>query len=543
MDSATSNTVSFKVYLRCASKAVDEEVKRFVVDRDVSTSFAYLQEKLVAVFPAALRTRQFQVTWKDDDEDEVTIATDEELILALTEMKGPTYKIVCNIKDRKTMGGGDNVEMGQGSQVHSNVSCDACDKPVVGFRYKCVICPDFDLCGKCEAKGTHADHNMIRLANPEVVWPHHFFKRLNKIHERMSKRAESRDKKDDGDEEKPHCGNGDWVRGMHGGRGRCGWRGRHHMGPIGPMGPMGPGGSEGPHPHGPPPHFGHPMGSRFFNSMMNGWMNVGEEEMEKSPEAAAAKSAASSASAAAGPAAAAAAAAHARAHAQAGPAQAGNPQADMEHFMKHFNEHGATYLKDIGNMVAAALDPLGVDVQVDIEQGGKRETMSKPEEKEAENKGTTPQEENDNSTRSSTPSNEDEWTVVDKKKEDEVVIPVQIVQKEMADVGEPEKKATASNEPVEIPIKVSDKPAKVLFASPDGTLYPELPKQEETVVEPTAPKDDVTHSDPRIAVALQAMMNMGFSNEGGWLTQLLEAKNGDIGKALDVLQPVRPVIK
>ena len=34
----------------------------------------------------------------------------------------------------------------------------------------------------------------------------------------------------------------------------------------------------------------------------------------------------------------------------------------------HFNEHGYHYLRDIGNLVAQALDPLGVDVQVTFQK-------------------------------------------------------------------------------------------------------------------------------------------------------------------------------
>merc|ERR1712107_797040 len=42
----------------------------------------------------------------------------------------------------------------------------------------------------------------------------------------------------------------------------------------------------------------------------------------------------------------------------------------------------------------------------------------------------------------------------------------------------------------------------------------------------SAPPATAVHPDPRIQVALQAMMNMGFSNDGGWLANLLRPRTG-----------------
>ncbi|ODN04179.1 Sequestosome-1 [Orchesella cincta] len=51
--------------------------------------------------------------------------------------------------------------------AHSGVICDICNSEIKGFRYKCMQCPDFDLCSKCEHKGHHAGHVMMRISFPE----------------------------------------------------------------------------------------------------------------------------------------------------------------------------------------------------------------------------------------------------------------------------------------------------------------------------------------------------------------------------------------
>lgn len=51
-------------------------------------------------------------------------------------------------------------------QPHHDILCDNCKKTIIGFRYKCVTCADYDLCPKCEMQETHTHHYMIRIPKP-----------------------------------------------------------------------------------------------------------------------------------------------------------------------------------------------------------------------------------------------------------------------------------------------------------------------------------------------------------------------------------------
>merc|ERR1719439_494448 len=189
---------------------------------------------------------------------------------------------------------------------------------------------------------------------------------------------------------------------------------------------------------------------------------------------------------------------------------------------------GEEYLQRVGDFVAAALDPFGIHVQVDVETPVGQRTTVKPSaktdkaEEDKQDKAASPEASKEGSASS---SDDEEWTVLsDKKAEAEAVqIPIQVLDKEVAPVYPtlPAEESTTTSTP-------RNKTTSVNETQDQGAAAPA-----------SAPPVTAVHPDPRIQVALQAMMNMGFSNDGGWLANLLEAKDGDIGKVLDILQPVK----
>jgi hypothetical protein len=69
------------------------------------------------------------------------------------------------------VGSSSSSSVSQNAPVHKGIICDGCGvRDIVGCRFKCTVCHDFDLCQACEAKGVHpAEHPLLKYKEPNQV--------------------------------------------------------------------------------------------------------------------------------------------------------------------------------------------------------------------------------------------------------------------------------------------------------------------------------------------------------------------------------------
>merc|ERR1719273_1098147 len=157
------------------------------------------------------------------------------------------------------------------------------------------------------------------------------------------------------------------------------------------------------------------------------------------------------------------------------------------------------YLKNVGSFVAAALDPLGIDVKIDIETPEGRKSCHVSRQASSASASTSAGQEQ-----------EKEEKKEEKKEEEKEKEEVVINEEKKADSEPAKKAATPSDDEEDWTVVTDKKDGEAAGQEPSLSLYPTLTENPPADI-PTAPV--ASHPDPKIQVALQAMMNMGFSNE------------------------------
>ncbi|XP_038183136.1 sequestosome-1 isoform X1 [Arvicola amphibius] len=389
-----------------------------------------LLSRVATLFPA-LRPGGFQAHYRDEDGDLVAFSSDEELTMAMSYVKDDIFRIY--IKEKKECRRDHRPPCAQEASrnmVHPNVICDGCNGPVVGTRYKCSVCPDYDLCSSCEGKGLHREHSKLIFPNPFGHLPDGFHH------------------------------HGRWLRKLK--HGHFGW----------PVWEMGPPGNWSPR----PPRAG---------------------DARPCPTAESAS----------------------------GPAE----------------DPSVNFLKNVGESVAAALSPLGIEVDIDVEHGGKRSRLmtTSPESSSVGTEDKCSTQPSSCSSEVSKPDEAGEGTSQS--------LTEQMRKIALESVGQPEEQMESDNcsGGDEDWTHLSSKEVDPSTGELQSLQMPESegpssldPSQEgptglkEAAVYPHLPPE----ADPRLIESLSQMLSMGFSDEGGWLTRLLQTKNYDIGAALDTIQ-------
>ncbi|XP_061644545.1 sequestosome-1 isoform X2 [Phyllopteryx taeniolatus] len=173
-------SVTVKAYLLGKEESV-REIRRFLVEQDAIGSFEHLCAKTCQMF-SGLKRPAFNMYYKDCEGDLVAFSSDDELAMGVACMKDRVFRVY--IKEKKEHRRDFPVHFtgtpeSRGSPlgappvgVHANVTCDGCEGPVAGVRFKCSVCPDYDLCSACQVQGKHTEHPLLPIWHPlQALFP------------------------------------------------------------------------------------------------------------------------------------------------------------------------------------------------------------------------------------------------------------------------------------------------------------------------------------------------------------------------------------
>ncbi|PAA61675.1 hypothetical protein BOX15_Mlig030206g2 [Macrostomum lignano] len=155
-----NSEIPFKVYY-------EDEIRRFSLPETVCNDgrgYACLVQRIQSVFDIS-PNKPLRLRWLDLEGDRIVFSSSPELADAVGQLtlsnSGPGAAVRVYVS---LVGSPDTFD--QNAIVHPGVYCDGCNSGIRGYRFKCLVCPDFDLCRDCLNKDSHNQHQMKLIRRP-----------------------------------------------------------------------------------------------------------------------------------------------------------------------------------------------------------------------------------------------------------------------------------------------------------------------------------------------------------------------------------------
>jgi sequestosome 1 len=423
-----------------------KEIRRFNLT-NVSSEILYneLIEKIKISFGDLVGDKkELKTYWQDEENELIGFSSSTEMLYAIdvltainissgkSQFASRLFKIyITAAKLNKTQSEYNFGTYEEEPQVHLGVVCDGCNGSIIGNRYKCKICPDYDLCSECKNKNTHVEHEFTEMPFPRKC--PYFNRRYNSFH------------------------------------------GRHH------------------HHH----HHQNQQQQNFYNNMNS------------------------------------------------------RIQETLNNFVPFVSSNMRSMtdpeqLKKVGENIKNMLGPLGIDVDYYVdsmtrqnnhqENKNENKTEEKPDEKKENQNEPTKTEETKPMETNTTIESESQKTTASSNISasssisnfEQLLIPTT---SSAANLNEESKKE------VEHSKESKSSPFEQASESLRQAMLKENQKKDEEMVEDSGFNLVDIEKELKIIKAIEQLRNMGYSDDGGWLTRLATTKNGNINAILDAISP------
>jgi hypothetical protein len=141
-----------------------DEIRRIFIDGNEPKEIYQNLLKEIRLAYGFSHDYTLKLYWRDEEDDLVILSNDKEFQTAYNISNGCVriyfiesnkqqndYYPIAEFNDFK-------IEINKIIQKHPGVTCDGCRGPIVGIRYMCKHCEDYDLCENCIKRGVHQIH-------------------------------------------------------------------------------------------------------------------------------------------------------------------------------------------------------------------------------------------------------------------------------------------------------------------------------------------------------------------------------------------------